>query len=181
MNINHISVHPGRLSDQFRALTAPLVIPFIFSLFCRIWPRSNSPSGEAPRAASRPYPGPGTVALRDAGLVNEEELSRVTIRTTKPAHPPPGKLSWAPKTPKPFHTVHGAANLGSGHLHRYAGSKPQSSTPVRPSALHLRPWRPGWSIYPPRPVPPEAFALLLRVERSLGRRVLPFLSVSKNT
>lgn len=72
MSINHISVHPGRLSDQLRALTAPLIIQFTFSLFCRVWSRSNSWSGEAQRAGSHPYPVPGTVALREAELNNED-------------------------------------------------------------------------------------------------------------
>lgn len=61
--------------------------------------RSNVPKG------SPPHPEPGTVALIDAGLIKQKEVSRIPVLTTKPARPAPGGPLWSPKRPKLSHNA----------------------------------------------------------------------------
>lgn len=67
--------------------------PYIF-IFLVGLTRSNVPKG------SPPHPEPGTVALIDAGLIKQKELSRIPVLTIKPARPAPGCPLRSPRRPK---------------------------------------------------------------------------------
>ena len=66
---------------------------YIFYFLVRLT-RSNIPKG------SPPHPESGTVALIDAALIKQKELSRIPVLIIKPARPAPGCPLRSPRRPK---------------------------------------------------------------------------------
>ena len=85
------------------------------------------------------------MALRDAGLTKEEELSRVTIRTTKLVHLSRGRLPEVPSRRNPS-----TARIRTSHLaFGTARLRPPLSARIRPGAVRLRSWELRMGHFPP--------------------------------